>query len=157
MGSITFYGADAALWKDGRAVIRRELLSIDPVAQRFDVRADGVGGSITVDIALQVVHATLVGPARASLEIDFLVDGVGAAPLDAWAECRHDSSEVEIIDAFARPIIPDLAARDAGMAPLLLPPGRYVLRASTSDGPMSLRVGRSSAGTGSVGHGGRAG
>ncbi|MFM1935048.1 MAG: hypothetical protein RI990_7 [Planctomycetota bacterium] len=141
MGSITFWGADAALWVDGRAVIRRELLSIDPVSQRFDVRAPGVGGSVTVDIALQVVHATLVGPARASLEIDFLVDGTGAAPVDAWAECPCDSSEAEIIDAFARPIIPDLAARDAGMAPLLLPPGRYVLRASTSDGPISLRVG----------------
>jgi hypothetical protein len=37
--------------------------------------------------------------------------------------------------------IPDLTARNPAMGPALLMPGRYLLRASVSDGSMVLRLG----------------
>ena len=95
--------------------------------QRLEVRAPGVRGAVTVDLSIDLVHATLIGGDRATLEIDFMVPGPRAAAIDAWAMCARNHSEAEILDAFGRAMVPD----------------RFLLRAATREGPLTLRLGSS--------------
>jgi hypothetical protein len=85
----------------------------------------------------------LVGPDRASLEIDLLVGGMRALAIDAWAMCARDAADVRLLDAFGRDVIPDLCARDASMTPMVIAPGRYLLQASTDAGPCVVQGGYS--------------
>lgn len=135
--------AEASLSVDDRVIVRRELLRIDSTMRRLEVRAPGVAGAVTVDLSVDLVHATLVGGDRATLEIDFMVPGPRAAAIDAWAMCARNGSEAEIVDSFGRPLVPDLTARDPSMSPMIFAPGRFLLRAVTREGPIALRLGGS--------------
>jgi len=42
-------------------------------------------------------------------------------------------------------LVPDLTARDPSMAPMVFSPGRFLLRAATREGPLTLRLGSSMA------------
>jgi hypothetical protein len=57
--------------------------------------------------------------------------------------CARHRSEAEILDAFGRAMVPDLTARDPSMAPIVFSPGRFLLRAATCEGPLTLRLGSS--------------
>jgi hypothetical protein len=98
-----------------------------------------------VDLAPGLLHATLIGGDRSTLEVEWIVHGNGATAVQAWAICARNSSEVSITDSFGRYFVPDLLARNPAMPPLLVPPGLYLLRAATSDGPLVLRIGQSTA------------
>ena len=140
---VLFMAAEASLVVDDRVLVRRELLRIEPSMQRLEVRAPGVRGAVTVDLSIDLVHATLIGGDRTTLEIDFMVPGPRAAAIDAWAMCARNRSEAEILDAFGRALVPDLTARDPSMAPMIFSPGRFLLRAATREGPLTLRLGSS--------------
>ena len=142
---VLFMAAEASLVVDDRVLVRRELLRIEPSMHRLEVRVPGVSGAVSVDLSIDLVHATLVGGDRATLEVDFLVPGPRAAAIDAWGMCARNASEAEVLDAFGRAVIPDLTARDPAMAPLIFSPGRFLLRAATREGPLTLRLGNSMA------------
>lgn len=143
---LAFVAAEASILIDGRPVVRRELLHIDEVSRRFVVRSPRSSALARVDFGNRGIEAALVGPDRASLEIDLLVGGMRALAIDAWAVCAREAAEVCLLDAFGRAVIPDLCARDASMTPMVIPPGRYLLQASTDAGPCVVRFGPNAAG-----------
>jgi hypothetical protein len=138
---LAFVAAEASILVDGVPVVRRELLHIDEVARRFVVRSPRSNALARVDFRHCGIEAALVGPDRASLEIDLLVGGMRALAIDAWAMCARDAADVRLLDAFGRDVIPDLCARDASMTPMVIAPGRYLLQASTDAGPCVVRFG----------------
>jgi hypothetical protein len=143
---LAFVAAEAAVLVDGVPVVRRELLRIDEAARRFVVRSPRSGALVRVDFGLSGLEAALVGPDRVTLEVDLLVGGMRALALDAWAMCARDAADVSVLDAFGRAIIPDLTARDAAMTPMVVPPGRYLLQASTESGPCVVKFGPNAVG-----------
>ncbi len=143
---LAFVAAEASILVDGVPVIRRELLRIDEAARRFVVRSPRSNAHARMDFGLSGVDAVLVGPDRASLEIDLLVGGMRALAVDAWAMCARDAAEVCLLDAFGRSVIPDLCARDASMTPMVIAPGRYLLQAATDSGPCVVRFGPNAVG-----------
>lgn len=142
---LAFVAAEASILIDGRPVVRRELLHIDEVSRRFVVRSPRSSALARVDFGNRGIEAALVGPDRASLEIDLLVGGMRALAIDAWAVCAREAAEVCLLDAFGRAVIPDLCARDASMTPMVISPGRYLLQASTDAGPCVVRFGPNAA------------
>ena len=144
---LAFVAAEASILVDGVPVVRRELLHIDEVARRFVVRSPRSNALARVDFRHCGIEAALVGPDRASLEIDLLVGGMRALAIDAWAMCARDAADVRLLDAFGRDVIPDLCARDASMTPMVIAPGRYLLQASTDAGPCVVRFGPNAVGS----------
>ena len=142
---MNFPAAEASVSVGGKPLARRELLRIDAGDRRFELRPTGTPSGVCLDLAPTLLHATLTGGDRSTLEVEWMVHGNGAVAVDAWAICARNNSEVSIMDAFGRALVPDLLARDPSMPPLLVPPGLYLLRAATSDGPLVLRVGQSTA------------
>jgi hypothetical protein len=140
-----FLTAEASVSVAGKPLARRELLRIDAGDRRFELRPTESPSSVCVDLAPSLLHATLTGGDRSTLEVEWMVHGNGAVAVDAWAICARNNSEVSIVDAFGRALVPDLTARDPAMPPLLVPPGLYLLLAATSDGPLVLRIGQSTA------------
>jgi hypothetical protein len=138
-----FLAAEASVWLDGKPLACRELLRIDAGDRRFELRPPQTRSGVCVDLAPGLLHATLIGGDRSTLEVEWIVHGNGAAAVEAWAICARNSSEVSIMDSFGRDFVPDLLARDPAMPPLLVPPGLYLLRAITRDGPLVLRIGQS--------------
>lgn len=143
---VAFVAAEASISVDGAPIIRRELLRFDEAARRFVVRSPSSGAMVRADFGRSGIEAALVGPDRASLEVDLLVGGVRALAVDAWAMCVRDAADVSLLDAFGRAVIPDLTARDASMTPMVIPPGRYLLLASTESGPCVVRFGPNAVG-----------
>lgn len=144
---LAFVAAEAAILVDGVPVVRRELLHIDEVARRFVVRSPRSNALARVDFGPCGIDAVLVGPDRASLEIDLLVGGMRALAIDAWAMCALSAADVCLLDAFGRAVIPDLCSRDASMTPMVVAPGRYMLQASTESGPCVVRFGPNAVGS----------
>jgi hypothetical protein len=140
-----FLTAEASVSVAGKPLACRELLRIDAGDRRFELRPPQTRSGVCVDLAPGLLHATLIGGDRSTLEVEWIVHGNGATAVEAWAICARNSSEVSIMDSFGRNFVPDLLARDPAMPPLLVPPGLYLLRAATSDGPLVLRIGQSTA------------
>ena len=140
---VMFLAAEASVLIGGQALVRRELLRINDGDRRFELRPQGTPASVCLDLAPGLVHATLSGHDRATLEVEWIVTDGGAVALDAWAMCGRNSSHVAIMDAFGQAVIPDMTARDPGMHPMVFTCGRYLLRAETCNGPLVLRLGQS--------------
>jgi hypothetical protein len=138
-----FLAAEASIMVGGESLVRRELLRINDGDRRFELRPHGTPGSVCLDLAPGLMHATLSGHDRATLEVEWIVTDGSAIALDAWAMCGRQSSQVSILDAFGQLVIPDLTARDPAMHPMVFTPGRFLLRAETFNGPLVLRVGQS--------------
>ncbi len=140
---VMFLAAEASVMVGGESLVRRELLRINEGDRRFELRPQGTPGSVCLDLAPGLIHATLSGHDRATLEVEWIVTEGGAIALDAWAMCGRQSSQVSILDAFGQSVVPDMTARDPAMHPMVFTSGRYLLRAETSNGPLVLRLGQS--------------
>lgn len=139
---MAFLTAEASVAVAGKVIARRELLRIERGDRRFELRPPGTPSSVCLDLAPGLIHATLTGGDRATLEVEWMIHGGRAVALDGWAMCARNASEVSILDALGRPIIPDLTARDPSMAPMVVAAGLYLLRAETSNGPLAIRIGQ---------------
>lgn len=137
---IAFLTAEASVAAAGRTLAQRRLLRIEGGDRRFELRPTECSASVTLDLAPGLVHATLSGGDRATLELEWMVHGTGAVALDAWALCARNASEVSIVDGLGRAVIADLTARDPSMPPIVLAPGLYLLRAETGNGPLVIRI-----------------
>lgn len=140
---LSFLTAEASLGIGDRILAQRNLLRIDQGDRRFELRPQGASGSVTVDLSPGLLHATLVGNERATLEIEWMVQSGRAIAVDAWAMCARNSSDVSIVDAFGKLVVADLTARDPSMPPIVMAEGLYLLRAETPGGPLVIRVGQS--------------
>jgi hypothetical protein len=122
--------ADLVLWLPGRAVVRREVLHLEGGDQFFELRPDGSPAGISLRIRDDRFHAVLSGPERADVEVEFTVDDAKGTRLPILALVHGREAEVSVWDAFGRLVVPDVTARGADAAPLLMEMGRYTLTAS---------------------------
>ena len=88
----------------GESLVRRELLRINDGDRRFELRPHGTPGSVCLDLAPGLMHATLSGHDRATLDNATLGShGVAAATLTSTtavaavigkrARTRHDNGK----------------------------------------------------------------
>lgn len=137
---LVFLALEASLARAGETVLRRELLRIEPSRRRMDLKTVEVHGSITIDVSTTSILATLTGSDEAAIEVDCIAEGPAPTGVEVWAVCPSARSVVELLDNFGRAIVRDLCARNPSMAPIVLAPGRYLLRASTTGGPCIVRM-----------------
>ena len=133
-------GADAkVVLPDGREAAR-ELLRVAE-ERRFELRPEAGSGMATVDFGPGVFNVTLIGAPRSSLEVEFMVVGLGPLLLDAWCTLgAHAGADVRLVDGFGRLVVPDLTARTPRAEPLELNAGRYLLTADASHCATALRI-----------------
>lgn len=140
---VAFLTAEASVDTGTGTLVQRRLLRIEQGDRRFELRPPESAGSVAVDLAPGLLHATLAAGSRATLEVDWIVHGDAALALDAWALATAADSEATIVDGLGRAVIGDLRARDPSMPPVLLAPGIYLLRAVARSGPLAIRIGQS--------------
>lgn len=140
--NLAFLTLEASVTLASRVIAQRHLLRIEAGDRRFELRPPETTGSVCVDVAPGLMHATLVGGDRSTLELEWMISGEPTA-IDAWALATGSGSTVEILDGLGRPMIPDLSARDPSMPPMIATPGLYLLRADTRGGPIVVRLGQS--------------
>lgn len=133
-------GADAKVTQADGRVAERELLQVSD-ERRFELRSGPGSGLAAVDFGPGVLNITLIGAPRASLEVEFMIVGIGPLRLDAWCTLgAHAGADVRLIDAFGRLAVPDLTARAPGAEPLELSAGRYLLVADACGCATALRI-----------------
>lgn len=121
--------AELVVWLPGRPCVRREILDFSQDQAHWILRPDGSGAEASLRLDGHGLLATLRGPERADLEIDFVVSPqCTAVPL--WAIANGSQAEVSVWDHFGRLSVPDVLARDADAEHLRLDAGRYVLHGS---------------------------
>ena len=109
--------------------VRREILDFGRESSQWILRPDGSGAEASVRFDGRGLLATLRGPERADLDIDFMVlPDCPAIPL--WAIASGSQVEVSIWDHFGRLAVPDVLARTCDAEDLRLEPGRYLLQGS---------------------------
>lgn len=121
--------AELAVWLPGGPTVRREVLEFGTNPAQWILRPDGSGAESSLRFDGRGLLATLRGPERADLEIDFIVPPDCAA-LPLWAIAHGSRAEVAIWDHFGRLSVPDVLARETDAEHLNLDPGRYVLAGS---------------------------
>ena len=137
---LTLLGAESSIDLPQRRTVNRELLRVDQ-DRRFELRPEGNHGVVLMDFGPGVVNATIVGKLRATLEIEFLMHGVGPVPLDLWcSSLRPGCAQVTLSDAFGRVVVPDVTSRDPSMGAMMVPTGRYLLGAEVTGGTAVLRL-----------------
>jgi hypothetical protein len=128
--------------RDGR-VAQRELLRVEG-ERRFELRPAAAEGLVLVDLGPGVLNASIVAKVRSTLEIEFVVLGLGEVPLDLWCTCLPAAnSQASLTDAHGRLVVPDIAARDPAMGPIIASPGRYLLDVQVWEGTCVLRLAQS--------------
>lgn len=109
--------------------VRREILDFGRESSQWILRPDGSGAEASVRFGGRGLLATLRGPERADLDIDFMVlPDCPAIPL--WSIASGSQVEVSIWDHFGRLAVPDVLARTCDAEDLRLEPGRYLLQGS---------------------------
>ena len=93
---MNFLAAEASVSVAGKPLARRELLRIDAGDRRFELRPTETPSSVCLDLAPTLLHATLTGGDRSTLEVEWMVHGNGAVAVDAWAICARSNSEVSM-------------------------------------------------------------
>lgn len=135
--------AEASVGLRGGRSINRELLRVEN-ERRFELRGGPGEGLVLVDLGPGVLNASMVARVRSTLEIEFMVLGLGEVPLDLWCTCLPAAnSQVSLSDAMGRLVVPDITARDPSMPPVVLSAGRYLLDAQVWEGTSVLRVAQS--------------
>ena len=133
-------GAEARLTAPDGRIATRELLRVEG-ERRFEFRAPSGRGLAVVDFGPGVFHVTLVGAPRTSVDVEFMVVGIGRLRLDAWCTLgAHDGTDVRLVDGFGRLVVPDLTARTPRSEPLELSAGRYLLAADAPESAVALRI-----------------
>ncbi|MBM4098453.1 MAG: hypothetical protein FJ260_00635 [Planctomycetes bacterium] len=128
---------------DGTEALR-EVLRIES-RRTIELRPAAGPGLASLDLQHDLAIVTIAGGPLTEVELEWVVVANGPLPFDAWALCPgRCNAEACVLGAFGMLAIPDLTARNPAMDPALLMPGRYLLRASVSDGSMVLRLGVSS-------------
>lgn len=121
--------AELVVWLPGHPPVRREILDFSDAPSDRILRPDSSGAEASLRFDGRGLLATLRGPERADIEIDFLVPQEGL-PLPLWAIAHGPQAEVSIWDHFGRLAVADALARGPDAEPLLLDAGRYVLSGS---------------------------
>lgn len=125
---------------DGTEALR-DILRIES-RRTIEVRPGTGPGMASLDLQRDLAIVTIAGGPLTEVELEWAVVANGPLTFDAWALCPgRCNAEAFVLDAFGMLAIPDLTARGPAMGPALLMPGRYLLRASVSDGSMVLRLG----------------
>jgi hypothetical protein len=121
--------AELVIWLPGHPSVRREILDFSSAPSEWILRPDVSGAEASLRFDGRGLLATLRGPERADLEIDFIVPQEGAA-LPLWAIAHGPQAEVSIWDHFGRVAVADVLARGTDAQPVRLDAGRYVLTGS---------------------------
>ena len=138
--SLVVIGADAKVAQTDGKLAMRELLQVSE-ERRFELRPGPGSGMAAVDFGPGVLNVTLIGAPRTSLEVEFMIVGLGPLLLDAWCTLgAHAGADVRLIDGFGRLAVPDLTTRAPGAAPLELSAGRYLLVADACHCATALRI-----------------
>ena len=125
---------------DGTEALR-DILRIES-RRTIEVRPGTGPGMASLDLQRDLAIVTIAGGPLTEVELEWAVVANGPLTFDAWALCPgRCNAGAFVLDAFGMLAIPDLTARGPAMGPALLMPGRYLLRASVSDGSMVLRLG----------------
>ncbi len=121
--------AELVVWLPDHPPVRREILDFSDGPSDWILRPDASGAEASLRFDGRGLLATLRGPERADLEIDFIVPQEGLS-LPLWAITHGPQAEVSIWDHFGRLVVVDVLARGPDAEPLQLDAGRYVLAGS---------------------------
>jgi hypothetical protein len=121
--------AELVVWLPKRPSVRREILDFGTEPAQWILRPDGSGAEASLRFDGRGLLATLRGPERADLEIDFIVP-LNCPGLPVWAIAHGSHAEMSIWDHVGRLSVPDVLARLPDAENLRLDPGRYTLHGS---------------------------
>jgi hypothetical protein len=132
--------AELTLSLPGRPPVRRELLRLDSEPRVIALRPDETPAHAVLETGAGHMLASLAGPERADLEVEWFVESAGTVRMPLWAIARGRDAEVSLWDAFGRLVVPDALARGTDATDLELGCGHHVLTA-TVFGETALLVG----------------